>query len=56
MHIDSEGALTVFPVGVERVGRKWRLTPDAPAHAPWFEPEGPEPEAALIEGPIRIDR
>jgi hypothetical protein len=56
MHIDSEGALTVFPVGVERVGRKWRLTPDAPAHAPWFEPEGPAPEAALIEGPIRIDR
>ncbi|MDP8976845.1 MAG: metallophosphoesterase [Actinomycetota bacterium] len=56
LHIDAEGALTVYPVGVERVGRKWRPTPDAPAHAPWFEPDGPEPEAALIDGPVRIDR
>jgi len=56
MHIDGEGALTVFPVGVDRVARKWRPTPDAPAHAPWFDPDGFEPEAALIEEPVRIDR
>ncbi|HVL02972.1 MAG TPA: hypothetical protein VM386_00910, partial [Acidimicrobiales bacterium] len=54
-HIDPEGALTVFPIGVDRVGRKWQLRPDAPSHAPWFDPSGPEPEPHLIEGPIRIE-
>ncbi len=52
LHLGPEGALTVFPIGVDRVGRKWRLSPDAPAHAPWFAPVGPEPEPHLIEKPI----
>ncbi len=56
LHIGTDGALTVFPVGVDRVGRKWHASPDAPAHAPWVDPTGPEPEAALIESPVRIDR
>ena len=56
LHIQSDGTLTVYPVGVERVGRKWTLCPDAPAHAPWFAPDGPEPETHLIERPIRIGR
>lgn len=56
LHIQADGALTVYPIGVERVGRAWTLRPDAPAHAPWFEPDGPEPEPHLIEPPIRIDR
>ncbi len=54
LHIDSDGALTVYPMAVDRVGRKWRPCPDGPAHAPWFEPSGPEPEVHLIEDPIRI--
>lgn len=56
MHVGADGALTVFPVGVDRVGRKWRLAPDAPAETPWFDPDGTEPETALIEGPVKIDR
>jgi hypothetical protein len=54
LHIQPDGTLTVYPIGVERVGRKWTLCPDAPAHAPWFAPDGPEPEPHLIEQPIRI--
>jgi hypothetical protein len=54
LHIEADGALTVYPIGVDRVGRKWQLCPDAPAHAPWFAPSGPEPEPHLIEKPIRI--
>ncbi len=55
LHIDADGALTVYPIGVDRVGKKWRLCPDAPAHAPWFTADGAEPEPRLIEKPIRID-
>ncbi len=54
LHIDVDGALTVFPVAVDRVGRRWRLCPDASPHAPWFAPDGPEPQAHLIEEPIRF--
>jgi hypothetical protein len=54
LHIDADGALTVYPIAVDRVGRKWELRPDAPADAPWFAPAGPEPEARLIEEPLTI--
>jgi hypothetical protein len=54
LHIQADGALTVYPIGVDRVGRKWTLCPDAPAHEPWFAPSGSEPEPHLIEKPITI--
>ncbi|HVF79993.1 MAG TPA: hypothetical protein VNA28_17000, partial [Solirubrobacteraceae bacterium] len=54
LHIQADGVLTIYPIGVERVGRKWSLRPDAPAGEPWFAPDGPEPEPRLIETPIRI--
>jgi hypothetical protein len=54
LHIGADGVLTVYPIGVDRVGRKWILCPDAPAHAPWFAPSGAEPEPHLIEKPITI--
>ncbi|MCA1705848.1 MAG: hypothetical protein LC808_22330, partial [Actinobacteria bacterium] len=55
LHIEADGALTVYPIGVDRVPRKWTLCPDAPAHAPWFAPSGAEPEPHLIEKPITIN-
>jgi len=55
LHIDADGDLTVYPIGVDRVGRKWQLRPDAAAHAPWFAPSSPEPEPHLIEQPIKIE-
>jgi len=54
LHIDAEGALTIYPIGVDRVGRKWRLCPDAAPQAPWFATDGPAPEPHLIEAPVRI--
>ena len=54
LHIQADGDLTVYPIGVDRVGRKWTLRPDAPAHEPWFAPSGSEPEPHLIEKPITI--
>jgi len=55
LHFGADGALTVYPVAIDRVGRHWKLTPDAPDSDPWFVPDGPEPEARLIEEPVRID-
>ena len=54
LHIQADGSLTIYPIGIERVGRKWALRPDDPAHAPWFAPEGPELQPHLIEAPIRF--
>ncbi len=54
LHIDADGALTIYPIGVDRVGRKWILCPDGPAHAPWFAPHGSEPQPHLIEKPITM--
>ncbi|MDQ3765186.1 MAG: metallophosphoesterase [Actinomycetota bacterium] len=55
LHIEADGSLTVYPIGVNRIGRKWILCPDAPAHAPWFAPHGSEPQPHLIEKPITIN-
>jgi hypothetical protein len=55
LHIEADGTLTVYPIGVDRVARKWILCPDAPAHAPWFSPSGSEPQPHLIEKPITIN-
>lgn len=54
LHVDGDGDLTVYPIGIDRVGRKWELRPDADPCDPWFAPVGPEPPAHLIERPVRI--
>jgi hypothetical protein len=55
LHVDAGGDLTIYPIGVDRVGRHWKLRPDDPPSAPWFAPESPI-EPHLIEQPIRVDR
>ncbi len=54
LHIGDDGALTVYPIGIDRVGRHWQLRPEGAAGSPWFGPDGDEPETHLIEGPVRI--
>jgi hypothetical protein len=54
LHFDADGGLTIYPIGIDRVGRHWKLRPDAPEHQPWFESEDGPPRAHLIEPPIRI--
>ncbi|MBG0565221.1 metallophosphoesterase [Actinoplanes sp. NEAU-A11] len=53
MHIDADGALTIHPIGVDRVCRKWAADPGGDSQAPWVRPQ--EPLAARrIEEPIVI--
>lgn len=54
LHIDAGGALTVYPVKVERVPTKWRLRAGGRAADPWFEAVGEPPRPALIEAPVRL--
>lgn len=54
MHFARDGSLTIYPIGVDRVGRKWRANPDAAPHEPWIEP-AEKIAYRLIEDPIRID-
>jgi len=54
LHVGADGVLTIYPIGVDRVGRDWELCPDAPAGAPWFRPAGAPPVPHLIEAPIRL--
>jgi hypothetical protein len=55
MHIDRTGTLTVYPVKVDRVCRKWTVNPDGAPTEPWLLPEQPL-AAELIEAPIRVPR
>jgi hypothetical protein len=57
LHIDGEGGLRLFPIGIERVGRRWVFRPDASAHEPWLSPpDGEDLHTHLIEAPIRLER
>ncbi len=54
MRIDHNGTLTVFPIGVDKVSRRWELCTEGPAHAPWFRPERGELDAKLVERPFEV--
>ncbi|MCA1691438.1 MAG: metallophosphoesterase, partial [Actinobacteria bacterium] len=56
LHIGTDGDLTLYPVGIDRVCRRWRFCPDASVHAPWLAPVGPEAKPHLIEPPIAFRR
>jgi hypothetical protein len=54
LRIDPDGSLTVYPVGVERVPRKWKKTHAGP-YAPAYEADDPKAtEPRLIEEPIKV--
>jgi hypothetical protein len=53
LHIDDHGELTIYPLGVARVGRRWRANPAAPPDRPWLEPDQPL-AVALAEDPITL--
>ncbi len=56
LRIDPKGKLTIFPVGVERVPRKWKQTHAGP-YSPAFDPDDPKAtEPFLIEEPLVIDK
>jgi hypothetical protein len=53
MKIGSDGALTIYPIGVDRVSHDWRADPDAPTEEAWIVPDEPLP-TRLIEPPIVV--
>ncbi len=53
LRIGADGVLTIYPIAVERVGRRWRAAPDAPPDKPWIEPVHPF-AYQLAEEPIRV--
>ena len=54
LHIDTLGALTLYPIGVDRVVRKWRFCPDGAAHEPWLAAADGLPKPHLIEPPVEF--
>ncbi len=53
MRFGADGSLTIYPIGVDRVGRRWRAAPQAPTHAPWIEPAKPL-RPRFMEPPVTL--
>jgi hypothetical protein len=53
MHIGGDGLLTIYPVKLERVCRKWVADPDGAPTDPWLRPAEPL-DVELIEEPIKV--
>ena len=53
LHVDREGHLTIWPIKIERVPRRWRDRSEGEATRSRVVPDGPMP-VELIEPPIRV--
>jgi hypothetical protein len=53
LHVGRDGSLTIYPIGLDSAGKRWRANPGAPAQAPWIEPRR-RLRPHLIEPPIRL--
>jgi hypothetical protein len=53
LHIAADGALTIYPIALDRVSRQWRAQPDASPSTSWLAPKKPM-EPYLAEPPIVI--
>jgi hypothetical protein len=53
LHFDRDGSLTIYPVAIDRVARKWAARPEGEPSDPWIEPTTPI-ATRLAEPPIRI--
>jgi Calcineurin-like phosphoesterase len=54
IRIRSDGEVTLFPIALDRVPRRWRVVPHGQAGDPFLEPAEGEEEPRLIEGPIEL--
>ena len=55
LRIDAAGDLTIFPIKLPRVCRRWAADPDGAPEAPWLRPTEPL-RIELIEDPIVVPR
>ena len=53
MRLDPDGSVTIFPIGIEKVAKRWKPGSD---NGPAYEPDGPFTEPFLIEKPIHVGR
>ena len=53
MHIEADGTLTVYPIGVDKICRKWVADPGGAPAASWLRPEE-DLTVRLVEEPIRV--
>jgi hypothetical protein len=53
LHIDRDGALTIYPLAVQTVAHRWRANPDGPPGSPWVVPVDPM-KVTLAELPIDV--
>jgi hypothetical protein len=53
-HVGADGALTIYPIGLRRVPRRWRLVPEGPPGDPWFRSADGDPAPELVEGPVTV--
>jgi len=51
LHIARDGTLTIYPIAVDKICRKWTPRPDDPADRPWLAPAEPL-TVRLAEPPI----
>ena len=54
MHFAADGSLTLYPLGVDEIGRDWTHTPHR-APDPLFSPRAGAPRTHAIDGPLRFD-
>lgn len=53
MHIESDGTLTIYPLGVDKICRTWVADPEGSPEQSWVRPDEPL-SVRLIEEPIRV--
>ena len=53
LHVAADGTLTIYPMAVDRICRKWVAAPDEPPDAPWLRPAEPL-SPRLIEEPVVV--
>jgi hypothetical protein len=55
LRVDAAGDLTIYPIKIPRVCRRWQADPDGAPGDPWLRPTQPL-RAELIEAPIVVPR
>ncbi|MFI5894326.1 metallophosphoesterase [Actinoplanes sp. NPDC051513] len=53
MHIAADGTLTIHPIGIDKICKKWVADPEAEPQSSWLRPDAPL-VARRIEPPIQV--
>ncbi|SCL17002.1 hypothetical protein GA0074694_1852 [Micromonospora inyonensis] len=53
LRIDPDGTLTIYPIAVDRVSRRWQVNPDQSPTASWLVPDAPL-APRLAEPPVTL--